>query len=247
MPSNGALDKADQTQPNSPLLALTARAYSTAISAAQSAADLVMGAESALSRIISDERELDELDREIDERVASELANTSVEHVREKLACLKCMIDLERIGDLLLSFATRANAVRSRLDMQDSRDLSDMLSVLTRMLVETQKAFAGRNHAQALEVLRVDREVDRLQNLIVMRHLEPQMTFGGPHSVHVISMAQAIERAADHVKNTAEEVCHLVSGHTVRHLLRLQDKSAEQLYLDHLRRQHLTAGTRELS
>jgi hypothetical protein len=52
-------------------------------------------------------------------------------------------------------------------------------------------------------------------------------------------MAQAIERAADHVKNAAEEVCHMVSGHTIRHLLGLHEKSAEQLYLEHLRRQHL--------
>jgi phosphate uptake regulator len=58
-------------------------------------------------------------------------------------------------------------------------------------------------------------------------------------------MAQAVERAADHVKNTAEEVCHLVSGHTVRHLMRARDKSSEQLYLEHLRRQHhLTSGSR---
>jgi len=34
-----------------------------------------------------------------------------------------------------------------------------------------------------------------------------------------------------------------VRGHTVRHLLRLTEKSAEQLYLEHLRRQHLTGGT----
>ena len=153
------------------------------------------------------------------------------------------MIDLERIGDLLLSFATRAETVHSRLDMRDLRDLEDMLSVLAKMLADTQQAFSNRDHALALQVLRADRDVDRLHNLIVMRHLEPEMTFGGPDSVHVISMAQAIERAADHVKNTAEEVCHVVSGHTVRHLLRMQEKSSEQLYLEHLRRQHITART----
>jgi len=142
---------------------------------------------------------------------------------------------------VLVSFATRAETVHSRLDMRDLRDLGDMLSVLAKMLADTQTAFSGRDHALALQVLRADREVDRLHNLIVMRHLEPEMTFGGPDSVHVITMAQAIERAADHVKNTAEEVCHVVSGHTVRHLLRMQEKSSEQLYLEHLRRQHLTA------
>jgi phosphate transport system protein len=243
MPQNSSCAKKEELVQSEALIALTGRAYHLAIAAAQSAADLILGASSALPRVVAYERELDELDREIDERVAVELVNTGVEQVREKLACLKCMIDLERIGDLLLSFATRADAVRARLDMQDLRDLGDMLSVLAKMLGDTESAFSARDHALALQVLRADREVDRLHNLIVMRHLEPELDFGGPDSVHVITMAQAIERAADHVKNTAEEVCHMVSGHTVRHLLRLHEKSAEQLYLEHLRRQHLTGGT----
>src|SRR5215813_8793430 len=243
MSKNGLPARKEEPKPDNDLLALTTRAYGVAISAAHGAADLVLGASSAVSRIVSYERELDELDREFDERVADELAHSSIEQVREKLACLKCMIDLERIGDLLVSFATRAETVHSRLDMRDLRDLGDMLSMLAKMLTDTQQAFSGRDHALALQVLRADREVDRLHNLVVMRHLEPEMAFGGPDSVHVITMAQAIERAADHVKNTAEEVCHMVSGHTVRHLLRMQEKSSEQLYLDHLRRQHLTNKT----
>jgi len=243
MPQNSSCAKKEEMILSEALIALTGRAYHLAIAAAQSAADLILGATSAPPRVVAYERELDELDREIDERVAVELVNTGVEQVREKLACLKCMIDLERIGDLLLSFATRADAVRARLDMQDLRDLGDMLSVLAKMLGDTESAFSARDHALALQVLRADREVDRLHNLIVMRHLEPELDFGGPDSVHVITMAQAIERAADHVKNTAEEVCHMVSGHTVRHLLRLHEKSAEQLYLEHLRRQHLPGGT----
>lgn len=238
MPNNG-LELVHEGPENEALVVLTGRAFNLAISAAQSAADLVLGASSAMEPIISSERELDELDHEIDKRVALEVANTSLDQVREKLACLKCMIDLERIGDLVLSFATRAEAVRSRIDMQDLRDLGDMLSVLAKMLADTESAFFERDHARALQVLRADQQVDRLQNLIVMRHLEPQLQFGGPDSVHVITMAQAIERAADHAKNAAEEVCHLVSGYTVRHLLGLHEKSAEQLYLEHLKRQHL--------
>jgi phosphate transport system protein len=241
---NDIKNAASKLEDANPLTSLTLRAYAITIRATQSAADLVLGARAGIVPIAECERELDELDREIDERVALEIANAPIEQVREKLACLKCMIDLERVGDLLLSFATRAETVHTRLDMQDSRDFGDMLSVLSKMLSETEYAFASRDHARALEVLRTDREVDRLHNLIVMRRLEPEMAFSGPDSVHVISMAQAIERAADHVKNTAEEVCHLVSGHTVRHLLRARDKSSEQLYLEHLRRQHLSSGTR---
>src|SRR5437660_12354574 len=144
MSQNGSLAKKQDPKPGDALLALTTRAYSIAISAAQSAADLVLGARSALSRIVTYERELDELDREFDERVATELAHSSVDQVREKLACLKCMIDLERIGDLLLSFATRAEAVRARVDMQDLRDLGDMPAVVAQVRGATVAARAGR-------------------------------------------------------------------------------------------------------
>ena len=51
-------------------------------------------------------------------------------------------------------------------------------------------------------------------------------------------MTQSLERAGDHVKNLAEEVCHLATGHSVRHLLKVRDLPAEQLYLEHLRRLH---------
>ena len=36
-------------------------------------------------------------------------------------------------------------------------------------------------------------------------------------------------------KNLAEEVCHFVSGHTVRHVLMTYDKPIEQMFLDWLR------------
>jgi phosphate uptake regulator len=49
-------------------------------------------------------------------------------------------------------------------------------------------------------------------------------------------MAQALERAGDHVKNVAEEVCHFVSGNSLRHVLRGADRSEEQMFLDWLKR-----------
>jgi phosphate transport system protein len=224
------------------LLLLTFRACQIATTAAQSSADLLSGASQALGAIASCERELDHLDREMDERIALDLVNAPVERAREKLACLKCMIDLERIGDLLLGMATRAEAVLLRLENDDLRDLAEMCSLLARMLNDTYHAFSTRDTQRALGVLRTDHEVDRLRNLVTMRHLEPGSPVAGSNSVHVISMAHAIERAADHAKNMAEEVCHLVTGHSLRHLLRIREKSAEQLYLEHLRRQHLESG-----
>ena len=49
-------------------------------------------------------------------------------------------------------------------------------------------------------------------------------------------MTQSLERAGYHAKNLAEEVCFLVSGHTVRHVMMAYDKSIEQMFLDYMRR-----------
>ena len=54
-------------------------------------------------------------------------------------------------------------------------------------------------------------------------------------SLQVIFMTQSLERAGDHAKNLAEEVCHFVSGHTVRHVMMTYDKPIEQMFLDWLR------------
>jgi phosphate uptake regulator len=48
-------------------------------------------------------------------------------------------------------------------------------------------------------------------------------------------MSQALERAGDHAKNLAEEICHLVSGRSVRHILREYDRPVEQVYLERMR------------
>ena len=84
-------------------------------------------------------------------------------------------------------------------------------------------------------VLRADAGMDRLRNLIFMRHIENPENVQRQASLQVIFMTQSLERAGDHAKNLAEEVCHLVSGHTVRHVMMTYDKPIEQMFLDWLR------------
>jgi phosphate uptake regulator len=83
--------------------------------------------------------------------------------------------------------------------------------------------------------LRADAGMDRLRNLIFMRHIENPENAQRQASLQVIFMTQSLERAGDHAKNLAEEVCHLVSGHTVRHVMMTYDKPIEQMFLDWLR------------
>jgi phosphate transport system protein len=163
------------------------------------------------------------------------IAQVPEEEARQLLDCMKVVIGLERIGDLLLSFASSAQATGGRLDPDDSRELTQMATLLEKMLSDVGKSFSQRDVRKAIDVLRADAEMDRLRNLIFMRHIENPESIQRNASLQVIFMTQSLERAGDHAKNLAEEVCHFVSGHSVRHLLLAYDKPIEQLFIDWLR------------
>jgi len=199
---------------------------------------IATGVSSLLDGVRQREKELDTLDREIDQGVTSVITKVTEDRARRLLACLKFMIGLERIGDLLLNCSNRAASVGSRIDLQDIRDLTLMASRLEKMLADVHDAFLQRDLNRALAVLRADAEMDRLRNLIFIRHLESHDNTPRAESFHVLFMTQSLERAGDHAKNLAEEICHLVSGQTVRHVLRSYDKPVEQMFIDDLKRKH---------
>ena len=66
---------------------------------------IATGVTSVLDGVREREKELDTLDRVIDQGVTSVITQVGPEHARELLACLKFIIDLERIGDLLLNLS----------------------------------------------------------------------------------------------------------------------------------------------
>src|SRR5271157_6664501 len=69
---------------------------------------IATGVPSLLEGVRQREKELDTLDREIDQGVTAVITKVSEEQARELLACLKFIIDLERVGDLLLNCSNRA-------------------------------------------------------------------------------------------------------------------------------------------
>jgi phosphate transport system protein len=218
------------------LVRLTIQACQVAKEAAGAAAEgIATGSSVLLASLRQREKELDTLDMEIDDGVTNAITLVSATEARELLACMKFMISLERIGDLLLSFSNSAQASGGRLDPQDTRDLTQMATLLEKMLTDVGESFSTRDVKKAIDVLRADAEMDRLRNLIFLRHIENPENIVRQASLQVIFMTQSLERAGDHAKNLAEEVCHFVSGHTIRHVLMGYDKPIEQMFIDWLR------------
>lgn len=232
--------------PREELLAMTLDAGRVTHAASSAASEaLAHGAASSFRLVRTMEQRLDAFDVEVDQRAAAAMMHVDITGARELISCCKIMVDLERIGDLLSGFANRAETVRTRIEMCDAESLIKMSCVLEKMLSDFLHALSEREVQPALRILRADSEIDRLRNLLVLRHTEFEEC-ARRESLQVLMMAQALERAGDHAKNLAEEVCHMVTGQSVRHVQRAHDRPYEQMFIEHLRRQHASLANEDL-
>jgi phosphate transport system protein len=166
------------------------------------------------------EKELDRIERQVDEKITSAITEVTEAEARELLACLKFITDLERIGDLTWSVVKRVQAVTPRLLADDRRDLITMSETLRKMLDGVRAGFVDRDVEPATWVLQTDSQIDQTCHALFRRHLESTDRRPREYSTNLLLMAQAFERAGDHTKNLAEEVFHLVEGRSVRHELK---------------------------
>ena len=163
------------------------------------------------------EKELDRIERKIDEKITRAITEVTEAEARELLACLKFIIDLERIGDLLWSVTKRLQSIPAHLSREDSRDVLEMAGILEQMLERIHQGFVDRDVEAASWVLQTDSRIDQTCRAVFHRHLEGTDRRRREYSTSLLFIAQAFERAGDHAKNLAEEVFHLVEGRSVRH------------------------------
>lgn len=171
----------------------------------------------ALLTIKDCEKELDQIERKIDEHLPSAITRVGEARARELLACLKFITDLERIGDLAYSAVMQLHSRREKLPARDSHDLIEMASRLHAMLEQIHLGFESRQIRHARAVLQADSGVDHLCHGLFQRHLAESEN---PQNFDILLTAQALERIGDHAKNLAEELYSLSEGRSLRHNVR---------------------------
>src|SRR5262249_21782903 len=87
------------------------------------------------------EKELDLIERQIDERLPAAITRVNETRARQLLASLKCTTDLERIGDLVMSVAMRVQARTAKIPASDVKQLVEMSTILRDMLELIHKGF----------------------------------------------------------------------------------------------------------
>ena len=166
------------------------------------------------------EKELDQIERRIDEELPGAISRVGEAKARQLLACLKFITDLERIGDLAFSAAMQLQSRREKLPARDSQQLIEMASLLYGMLEQVHQGFEKRDTSYARSVLQTDPEVDRLCHGLFQRHLAESGAGDSPQHFDILLTAQALERIGDHAKNLAEELYSMVEGRSLRHSAR---------------------------
>jgi phosphate transport system protein len=171
----------------------------------------------ALLTIKDCEKELDQIERKIDEQLPGAISRVGEAKARQLLACLKFITDLERIGDLAYSSVMQLQSRREKLPTQDSRDLVEMASLLHGMLEQVHLGFEKRDVRHARSILQTDPEVDRLTHTLFRRHMSETCAPGETQNFDILLAALALERIGDHTKNLAEELHGLAEGRSLRH------------------------------
>jgi phosphate transport system protein len=163
------------------------------------------------------EKELDLIERQIDERMPAAITRVNEARARQLLSSLKCTTDLERIGDLVMSVAMRVQARTMKIPASDVRQLVEMSSVLREMLDLIHKGFTTLDLECARKVLQMDKDIDRDCHALFQKHLAENVAQGDTSGFEILLMAQALERAGDHSTNLAEELYSLIEGRSLRH------------------------------
>lgn len=179
---------------------------------------IASGSRLAILAIKDCEKELDQIERKIDEQLPGAITRVGEAKARELLACLKFITDLERIGDLAYSAVMQLESRREKLPAADSRQLVEMASLLCEMLEQVHQGFLTRELSFAQAVLQSDPKVDALCHGLFQRHLAAKSSnSASAQNFDILLAAQALERIGDHAKNLAEEVCGLAEGRSLRH------------------------------
>ena len=202
---------------STPLFGLAGRACLIAADAASNLHDFVANSSRlALLTLRQCERELDHIEREMDEKLPAAMVRVGEKTARELLASVRFITDLERISDLLLWVGERP-ALKD-LSRDDKKTIIQMLIILQHMLEAVHNGLLQRDLEFARSVLRQDQKMDRIRRDTFHRHLQGNRRKSRAlSSVDALFMVQAIERAGDHATNLAEELVHLVEHRSIRH------------------------------
>ena len=174
-----------------------------------------------VTQVLEDERAVNQLQLESDLRCNQLIARRQpiAVDLREIVAVIHSMNDLERVGDEAKKIALKARQFVDTPPPISVEPILRMSEIAVEMLRAAIDAFVRQDEGAAARLAVRDDEVDALRDVLVGQLItrmgdDPKVVSGALALVFVV---QSIERIGDHAKNIAEYVVHVVSGVDPRH------------------------------
>ncbi|MEZ6062902.1 MAG: phosphate signaling complex protein PhoU [Planctomycetaceae bacterium] len=167
------------------------------------------------------DKQVDEWDVHIEEECLKILAlyHPVAHDLRRVAAVMKITGELERVADLSVSIAQRADGISAFPGFPIPDRLAEMSQEALSMLHSSIDAYVESDSQLARSVCSRDDGVDAL-NVELLNEtrsvMQSRPEFIEP-AMHLFSAIRHIERVADHATNIAEDVVYLVEGEIIRH------------------------------
>lgn len=188
-----------------------------------SVVSLVEGDSALAAEVISNEKQVNGMERRIDEECTRIIAlrQPAASDLRLLVAATKANTDLERIGDEANKIAKMA--IRLSEDGAIPRGYIETRHIgnhVTAMLRQSLDAFARFDVEQAIAVVKEDNNVDveyesAMRLMVTFMMEDPRYI---KRCLNVLWSLRALERIGDHARNIAEQVIYLVKGKDIRHM-----------------------------
>lgn len=171
--------------------------------------------------VIEGDSVVDNLENVVEEKCLDVLAlrQPVARDLRFICGIMKINSDLERMADLAVNIAERAEVLAEVPPLPFRPDVTRMAAVAKRMTRDALDALIRRDADLALRVWKADVEADRLYRELIGEAI--QFMREHPERIgdvmHLVGALRNLERLADHATNIAEDVIFVVKGRIVRH------------------------------
>ena len=176
---------------------------------------------SLAAEVIRNDVEIDHAEVEVEEDCLKILAlyQPVATDLRFIIAVLKLNNDLERIGDLAVNIAQRAQHLATVPRPEISFDFYEMSSHVQNMLKRSLGSLVNLSVEDALGVCNSDNIVDSMnRQMYKIAHDAAKKNPDQMENIaHLASVSRHLERIADHATNIAEDVIYMIKGRIVRH------------------------------
>jgi len=181
--------------------------------------------EEVLKELNFNEEKSDNFEIKLSEKIINTivLQKPVASDLRKLMACYQIVINLERIGDLVMDivkFIPRIKEIETYNRMSDV--IYNMLLVSVNMVQKAILSFVNSDKEFAIWAITNDEVVDEMNHKLIRKAITksklPEETQQLLFSfIHINSIISSIERIADHATNVAEASIYAMDGTDIRH------------------------------